>query len=211
MPPKGSRGGRGGRGRGGAGNTPSNPPSIAPDVVDSQPASDNPNTTMTDGSSQDIVMQDTPVVTDTSTSATSQPPAPAPTRAPAQALTRGRGRGRGASSAGRGAAPVAAPPAFKPKAVRRDQTERQRIADEERKRMEDREKAAERGRGRGRGRGTRGRGDAMGRRLMSTGTATGLFSQLPQALRKYLATSVLTTMTNAVSSKGCREARGKAH
>lgn len=177
MPPKGSRGGRasrGGRGRG-RGASEITPVAAVEDVVES----------LSVGASQDVPMQDTPTLSPASIS--TETLAPTPTTVPSQTPTqrpesivpgRGRGRGRGAPIAG------AAPPAFKPKAIRRDQSERQKVADEERKKVEERNKAAEiaegraAGRGRGAFRGTRGRGDAMGKRnnFIPAGPALGLFS-----------------------------------
>lgn len=214
MPPKGSRGARGPRGPRGRITEQSRTPT--PSVhghPEEQSIEENTRTTMEAGTSQDTPMQDPPTLSvsaeasqDVSIQETptlspasiptetpaSTPAAQEPNRAPSQRLDslapRGRGQGR-ARGRGRAGAPFvgAAPPSFRPKAIRRDQSERQRAADEERKRVEERlrehevsESRLARGRGQFRG-GQRGRGDAMGKRMVTISTASGIFSSLPVA------------------------------
>lgn len=194
MPPKGSKGGRASRGGRGRGVGLSRPPTpTIPETTEPQSLDENTSTALTAEASQDTSMQDSPNLSPASIP--TETPAPTPAQVSHRSSTqrldslapgrvRGRGRGRGTTpSVG------AAPPSFKPKAVRRDQNERQRAADEERKRVEERDRQAEwaenraaGGRGRANFRGAqRGRGDAMGKRMVTISTASGIFSQLPIA------------------------------
>ena len=116
-------------------------------------------------------------------------PAPTPVRPSTGTLpTRGRGGVRGGRG-GRGAS-AAAPSKFKPKIIRREQSEREGLAREELKRKQDAADAAAREEARGsrggaRGFPSRGRGDAMGRgREQQRTTSTGVFGVLPAAMRE---------------------------
>ena len=86
-----------------------------------------------------------------------------------------------------GQTPSAAPPKFKPKAIRRKQDEREALGRLEEERQKQAKRDAQReidfaNRGRGRGRGARGRGDAMGRRETPRTTATGVFGITPEEM-----------------------------
>ncbi|KAH8805704.1 RNA polymerase III RPC4-domain-containing protein [Xylogone sp. PMI_703] len=165
MPPKAARGmaTRRGRGRGGKVNettheessSASNQPEIVPKIEDND-AVDSPH--------------DSPAFTPDGS------PAQTPGRPPVERLDSLTGR---AGAAGRGAASNAGAPRsrFKPRAIRRDVAERQKLEDEEKARLagiEEKNAAiAARAARSMRGRGGRGRGDAMGRGFERGGVAPG--------------------------------------
>jgi DNA-directed RNA polymerase III subunit RPC4 len=115
------------------------------------------------------------------------------TAAPASAA-RGRGRGGLSVALGQRGKPVTESK-FKPRAIRRDAGERERIKKEEMDKQAALEKQAEaeaariaRGLASGRGRGGRGRGDRMDRVQTSRNinSASGLFGVAPEEMGKFL-------------------------
>ncbi|RDL32003.1 uncharacterized protein BP5553_09405 [Venustampulla echinocandica] len=208
MPPKAARGGAPrGRGRGrGRGKAAAEPSTAAQDENSSQsqstiegspPPESAPPQAIT-ALHNELADDDTAMASPNSSPATvpTETPAPTPVRAPeprpesstATATTSARGgRGRG------GAAGTTTTRAskFKPKSIRRTQSERDQLAEDEQKRKEDfikkaqeeadrKERAANRSRG---FRGGRGRGDVMGGRGAGRGSsASGLFGVAPEAM-----------------------------
>ncbi|KAG9236566.1 putative 3-hydroxybenzoate 6-hydroxylase 1 [Amylocarpus encephaloides] len=214
MPPKGSRGraGRGrGRGRGAAKvaeTTPAEPSATAPTNEDSSQSTladtaAEPSATASEPAPATTTPQNDPHGDSRTPSPNSSPatvptetPAPTPVRVPPStasnaapaASTSPRGRG-GVGLLGE-REKVAGPSRFKPKAVRRDGAERERLAREEDGRnaalqREAQEEEARNARGlmRGRGRGGRGRGDVMGRKIINT-MGGGTFSIAPEEMAR---------------------------
>lgn len=195
MPPKAERGsasrgrprgaGRGrGRGRGvaiEAVETPEQPRTQSPALVMPMIQPDATIIPKTEPNDDAFDLNATPAVMPTET------PAPTPTNLPTRtesAIT----RGRGASMRARGEATGKA--WFKPKNIRRDQADRERLEQEERDRkaayQAEAEKEARRAQ-RGRGNFGRGRGDAMGQnrgagRGAPTSSATGFLGVAPAAM-----------------------------
>ncbi|RDW94880.1 hypothetical protein BP5796_00643 [Coleophoma crateriformis] len=193
MPPKGAPRGRGaGRGRGRGGKA----------AASTAPEGDQPSTdTGIDGaaSSADPVTNATSTQPSPNSSPADVPtetPASTPNQPPIQRAPSSRGRGdsaRGASSSrGRGDSTAgAAKSKFKPKIIRRDQSERDLLQQQAEKRAEQLRKDAEFKASRAakammRGRG-RGRGDAMGRGTLlgrgGGGTASGPFAMAPDEIK----------------------------
>ncbi|KAF4617085.1 hypothetical protein G7Y89_g15063 [Cudoniella acicularis] len=205
MPPKAARGRGRGRGRGKA---PAEPPVVPPptqEASQSQPTIEEPSPPVAAPritTPHDDLYDDAPDPSPNSSPATvpTETPAPTPNRPSilrpdssnaSESSSRG-GRG-GPGGVGRGRGRPAGESKFKPRAIRRDQSERDRLAEEDMKRKsealrqeeadaERKEKAANRGRG---FRGGRGRGDVMGRRGGRGNSASGLFGVAPEAMMRH--------------------------
>jgi DNA-directed RNA polymerase III subunit RPC4 len=209
MPPRGSRG-KLARGRGGRGKAPTKL-AEEPSCSAQEPAGTNTNdeptsqSTLEASSATESARVTTPQrLQDADPSPNSSPatvptetPAPTPARPTQQPDESAAGssavasptRGGGGVTRGkRGRGGTAAPSKFKPKIIRREQSEREELAREEQKRKETAaaqvaREEARLSRGRGRGFPGRGRGDAMGRgRDDRKTTATGTFGVAPAEL-----------------------------
>ncbi|KAL3423421.1 RNA polymerase III RPC4 [Phlyctema vagabunda] len=204
MPPKGARGrgsSRGGRGRGGKASAAYATSESGEQLSQTATGDVAGNTVDSKKSAQDQIMNDASTQHSPNSSPVDIPtetPAPTPIRPDVQRESSARGRQDAAressSIGGRGDSTVAAAASgkskFKPKIIRRDLSEREKLKHAaENKERRDRE-FAERGLARAarRGaRGGRGRGDAMGRGTLpgrGAGTPLGPFSEAPNDFKQ---------------------------
>lgn len=195
MPPKAARGTAGrGRGRGGArGGTAAGAERSAPgatndpviktedSAMEGYTAAPNPfNSGPVLESNEQPSPNSSPVTQPTET------PAPTPNRVPISQSDSASGRGAAVGSSSRGDSAAPAKPKFKPRNIRRDQSERNALEAAERQRLhaqteKDRkaEERANRFAGRSRGNAMGSRGGGMGRGAAAPQSASGLFGVTP--------------------------------